>query len=91
MVLIVGAADTDWNFVLLTHAEQGSGEGAVPDHLPVWPRPAPWLGACAQIEEVASRRDVLRRDAVELVLGVRATAARRECDRYALELDAGRS
>jgi pyruvate/2-oxoglutarate dehydrogenase complex dihydrolipoamide dehydrogenase (E3) component len=35
--------------------------------------------------------DALRRDGVELALGVQATAARREGERYALELDDGRT
>jgi pyruvate/2-oxoglutarate dehydrogenase complex dihydrolipoamide dehydrogenase (E3) component len=35
--------------------------------------------------------DVLRRDGVELALGVRATAGRREAERYALDLDDGRT
>jgi dihydrolipoamide dehydrogenase len=35
--------------------------------------------------------DVLRRDGIELVLGVQATAARREAEEYVLELDGGRA
>jgi pyruvate/2-oxoglutarate dehydrogenase complex dihydrolipoamide dehydrogenase (E3) component len=34
--------------------------------------------------------EVLRRDGIELALGVRATAARREAEEYVLELDDGR-
>ena len=34
--------------------------------------------------------EVLRRDGIELVLGVHATAARREGEKYILELDDGR-
>jgi len=35
--------------------------------------------------------EVLRRDGIELVLATHATAARRECNEYVLELDDGRS
>jgi dihydrolipoamide dehydrogenase len=35
--------------------------------------------------------DVLRRDGIELALGARATAARRESEHYALDLDDGRT